>query len=690
MNSAKLLTILTSNDSAARFAATKLLVDLLNKDDGSAQLVAILKAQQQAGSMTSGWSIANSVATIAGTLVQFIPEIGPIAGRAMISMWNVLFSFKNGMDINKNSDKTSQVITAYKTLIKATVNRAIGVYDSEALHAAYEGASTYLKAYTTALSVYLRNPSVENNKETLRIAIFEAEKQYANIIAQCKKESHVIAELYMFAMCASIRLSLLRDAILRGQEWGITADYIATYYQAEFTKCIAEYTKHCTTTYKAAVDKLKSSTTSDVNLFNTITDLRNAMITYVFDLVAVWPLLNPAEFPEGVYMHQKTRLLMSDVVGLPVNPGAINTKDYYTATYDMIDQKMHEYQYYLYRGEHDKFCSQADETGNRLLWIQNSFKTGNSSPNLPSWASPGTMLGPPGGVSPISTTTSPFKTIGFSNSVQESIVIYADIIPRSFECSVGGDITGGPFDNNEAKRNGDFAVLLGTENSWHCAVDQYKFPNMPTKFSYEKDAVQDHYINLPYAIPFLNNIITTYQFAGHCIYHPFGLGINKDPMVRPAGTMDSACIAFAPIGLNNFNYVFNSKGATYLDPIKWSFHTGVTFVEDSFMPGVNECIVNAGCSITYKMDPTFAGSKVFYLRFIVRTKVASKITVSWSTSNYDIKVPVCTIYDVLDAGTLPAITLSKANLEQNKFTIKVPAGSAPLSLRSIILLPKGA
>ncbi|GAM25255.1 hypothetical protein SAMD00019534_084300 [Acytostelium subglobosum LB1] len=687
MDTTQLVKILTSSNAAERFTATQKLVALLNTDDGSASLVTMLKGQISAGNLNSGWAIANSVATISSTLMQFVPEIGPIAGRAMVSMWQVVMSVKNGTDITKNVDKTSQVITAYKTLIKASIDTAIETYDSEALHTAYEGASTYLTAYTAALSVFLANPTVASNQDTLKDSLSNVEKQYATIIAACNKETHAVAELYMYAMCASIRLSLLRDACLHGVEWGYTAEYITTYFLPQFTTCLKEYTNHCIDTYKTAVTNLKTAAAaSDVNLFNTINTLRNGMITYVFDLVAVWPLLNPTKFPDGVNIPQRTRLLMSDVVGLPVNPDKLGTKDYYTATFDQIHNIMISQNYYLYRGEHDKFASQADETGNRLLWIQNSFKTGYTNEGLPSWASTNTQVGPPGGVDPIDTTKYPIKSIGFSDIAEETIKIYADIIPRSFECSIGGDITGGPFDNHQAVLDGNKDIILGTENSWHCAVDQYNFPNMKTPFSYQTVAVENTYINIPYKIPWNQCLITSYQFPGHHLYHPFGLGVNKDPMVRPGGTMDSACIAFAPLGLNNSNYVYNGMGATLLDPIKKDSMSGVTFIEDSFMPGLPEVVIAPGGSIVYKLDPIWLGMKMFYLRFIVKATTATKLHIDWNDTSYDIDVPVSDVFDVLDAGTVPAIILAPLNPPQNKFTLSVPAGSAALSIRSIILL----
>ncbi|MFO7694060.1 MAG: insecticidal delta-endotoxin Cry8Ea1 family protein [Vicinamibacterales bacterium] len=119
-----------------------------------------------------------------------------------------------------------------------------------------------------------------------------------------------------FAQFANMYLGLLRDAVLYGESWGYTPAAVKG-YEDKMTALTATYTEYANHWYQQGLNDLVLPTNvphQNVQQFNTKNRYIRTMTLGVLDYVAMWPYMNPANYPEPVKV-KLTREIYSDAQG---------------------------------------------------------------------------------------------------------------------------------------------------------------------------------------------------------------------------------------------------------------------------------------------------------------------------------------------------------------------------------------
>ncbi|GAM23887.1 hypothetical protein SAMD00019534_070620 [Acytostelium subglobosum LB1] len=311
-------------------------------------------------------------------------------------------------------------------MVQSIVDQSITIYDNESLIALYKVASTHVIKYATDIRNLKAAPANTQLRTELRETINLALDNLDQGVEMDSKQTYAVSELFMYMLMATTRLLLLRDLCVNGTAWDVPAATITSSYMPELRNCIASYTKWCVDTYKVGYNKLKADNADDVNLFNKLQQYRNYMITQVFDVVSLWPFLNPNQFPKGAVQMQRARVLLSDTVGCPV--GTTIGPNYYTAKSSDLEKLVTSNKYYVWRGDHEKLYLGKDEMLTRFITISNGFHNRNSATVRRDTTVPGSEI------------VVPEESVGSSESANEKVTITYDIIPRAFALSVAGSI----------------------------------------------------------------------------------------------------------------------------------------------------------------------------------------------------------------------------------------------------------
>ncbi|AKR12911.1 hypothetical protein AC241_29790 (plasmid) [Bacillus thuringiensis] len=118
----------------------------------------------------------------------------------------------------------------------------------------------------------------------------------------------ILLPSYVYA--ATLHLSLLRDSIIYGKEWGYSQELIECNY-ARLRVGIANYSDYCATTYHEGLNNLRGSTSSQWIKFNSY---RTNLTINALDLVMLFPFYDPRLYPEKVNA-ELTREIYTDPVG---------------------------------------------------------------------------------------------------------------------------------------------------------------------------------------------------------------------------------------------------------------------------------------------------------------------------------------------------------------------------------------
>ncbi|MEW9576697.1 insecticidal delta-endotoxin Cry8Ea1 family protein [Bacillus toyonensis] len=151
--------------------------------------------------------------------------------------------------------------------------------------------------------------------------------------------------LPVYLQAADLHLLLLRDVLIFGRDWGMSAAKVEDYYSGRLglKTLTASYTDYLVNSYNLGLqdafnrradlsDKTRYPwVTGNTNLYqavedwNVFNDYRTEMTTYALDLIAVWPVYDVYKYDKGASI-QLTRLLYTDVRGSEYPGGANFTK----------------------------------------------------------------------------------------------------------------------------------------------------------------------------------------------------------------------------------------------------------------------------------------------------------------------------------------------------------------------------
>lgn len=130
--------------------------------------------------------------------------------------------------------------------------------------------------------------------------------------------------LPLFTQFANLHLSLLRDGVLYGADWGWSED-IQLHQREQITQTIEQYTTYTDQIYTNALNDTKSKAPSNkyfTEPFNTINRFTREMTLTVLDFKTLWSYYDPTLYPAPVKIYLD-REIYSDPVGTADDSGPI-------------------------------------------------------------------------------------------------------------------------------------------------------------------------------------------------------------------------------------------------------------------------------------------------------------------------------------------------------------------------------
>src|SRR5918992_610045 len=134
--------------------------------------------------------------------------------------------------------------------------------------------------------------------------------------------------LPLFAQFANLNLTLLRDGVLFGSQWGWNATYVASMTQ-KLTKKITDYTAYVQGAqgiYQQGYQNVVSTTGTNNHQcqpFRSVNAYVRQMTLSVLGFVQLWPYFDPTKYPNPVTVSLD-REIYSDPVGTADDSGPIN------------------------------------------------------------------------------------------------------------------------------------------------------------------------------------------------------------------------------------------------------------------------------------------------------------------------------------------------------------------------------
>eukprot|EP01133_Synstelium_polycarpum_P001133 gene1133-1295_t len=255
-----------------------------------------------------------SMKTALVTALGLCPMPGPFVSGALYV----------GFTIASEKGAADSALNSYN-LMSAMIDSKLASYNFTGTKGELDDCKTKLGLYRTALKNW------KNDKNTvkppailtsLRTALDGALVQYSLSMNHCSTShpEYAAQNLMVYALCATGRLILLREAHLHGAKFGYTAQQVADYL-VNLKNEIKTYTTYCNTVYNNAITTVRSNTSDDYVRFNKLTVLRNQMIQGVFDYVNSWPFLNVTMCANPPIM-ERVRYLFSETCGKPLAPNA--------------------------------------------------------------------------------------------------------------------------------------------------------------------------------------------------------------------------------------------------------------------------------------------------------------------------------------------------------------------------------
>ncbi|PEE34705.1 hypothetical protein CN271_27635, partial [Bacillus cereus] len=262
-----------------------------------------------AGIITALLSVSNPVsAAAAGIIAILIPQLWP-SGSDEVT-WEKFMS--------------ASEILIQKQITEAVRNKALSEL---------EGVYRTIRLYELAAEDWNQNKNDPEAKERIRTQFRATNTAIEFAMPSFRVPGFELPLLNVYAQAANLQLTLLRDAVKFGYNWGLPQDEVEDIYSEQLLPRISEHTDHCVRYYNIGVEeakKLKANLNDyarypwaqyindakiqgieNWNLFN---DYRRNMTILVLDLVALWPTYDPRRY-SMVTKSELTRELYTSVRG---------------------------------------------------------------------------------------------------------------------------------------------------------------------------------------------------------------------------------------------------------------------------------------------------------------------------------------------------------------------------------------
>lgn len=186
--------------------------------------------------------------------------------------------------LGKNGDPMKEIMQAVEELI----NQRLTQLKKLELEAEYKGFIDAIDRLQDAINLVKKYENDKTRKgieelikakDVIKHQISTLDILFTQRLPQFEISGYEGVSLPLFVPIATLHLTLLKDAVLNGEKWGLDADSIK-YYQNSFNKLVLEYTKRAINLYNAERNRRDA---------NEIFILKNAM-KETLNLIYLWSL----------------------------------------------------------------------------------------------------------------------------------------------------------------------------------------------------------------------------------------------------------------------------------------------------------------------------------------------------------------------------------------------------------------
>jgi len=256
-------------------------------------------------SSSTNWNYdaEQTVAAILGC----VPDVGSLLSGLCNILWPT-----------NNQDVWNEIESQVEQLMNEEISQVVYGAVTDQLQGLENSTSLYLEA--------LNNGSTE----TIAQQWITTRNSFVVALPYFQSSGYQVLLLPLFGQFGNLYLSLLRDGIQFGANWGFTTSYIQS-IQTEMNNCLDSsnsnsFVSYANTYYQQGYNQVVSNTPTNYNdnqPFYSINQYVRQMTLTLLDFVNMWPYFNPAQYPGAVTVYL-TREIYSDPVGTCTNSGAIN------------------------------------------------------------------------------------------------------------------------------------------------------------------------------------------------------------------------------------------------------------------------------------------------------------------------------------------------------------------------------
>ncbi len=202
--------------------------------------------------------------------------------------------------------------------VEALVNQRLSDYNAQQLRTALKGLKANVNEYLVALKYSSGNVNYISEKYNVALGHFIQQVEYF-------KTSDFTSQqllLPLFAQFSNLHLSLLRDGVIHGRNWGWTTE-VQQYNRTRLADTIVDYIDHVEKTYTTGLDTIRRNTSNhnrDGQPFRNVNRYVREMTLAVLDFKDMWKYLDPVNYPNPVDVVLD-REIYSDPVGTADDTG---------------------------------------------------------------------------------------------------------------------------------------------------------------------------------------------------------------------------------------------------------------------------------------------------------------------------------------------------------------------------------
>eukprot|EP01133_Synstelium_polycarpum_P007675 gene7675-8981_t len=576
--------------------------------------------------------------------LNFIPGVGPIVAGATDIFLQFIIDYTS-------EDNT---VSRYRQMVKNLIDTNITLYDNRVVKATYAGCAQSYHDFMLCLTNLRKLPANSILRESVRIAFMNLENDISSkYIYTAQKLGQQVEELMMFTLFATAHLTLLRECIMSGADWGFDPKTLKL-YKDKFYNIIVEYRDYAIATYYKGYNSLASKTlfTSEV-LFNNAYEYRNMMISSVFDFVNIWFMFDPAIYANVGVTHERVRYLYSKVYGTPRRK-----------TLAEIEADIDGYGYHQFQGDLVKVTAIHDST---------AYKFGKVTPRFGKNYKyhDGTQLND----YYVNPTFQVTEMVQFNPKTPcTSVNIMYDYFPRTL------DFTGASGTNSKIN-----TIILDSWGQAGTAFKQFSGPEL-SWYSLTGNRDREGYggINVVATMPD-HKLANVFQLAtedrADFVSNKFGSSAN--------GFVDGLVLAWLPAEIFAENYI-EPDMITMVDCQKYLDKSdNAAFTKDHFMPGVHAFKLAPGAWMEFEFTPRDPAVNQFSVMLRFDCKIGTNATlVNKKKAAETFTFGIVAVWKTVYVPTTEKVVIMDAADKNNVYRL-TNSGTQPFHIQSILFRPKG-